>query len=463
MSEINVSIIDQKTLRLEEDANKGDVINLDKITSIDNSYLLSLIEKEKNTHINKLIQDAIKNKENELKALYNEELNNKEIHIQSLKKDIESINSTFESNIKIKENEIKSSLKDEYDELLRNKEEENIKIKEELNLIKNSESQKIENAKLALRLDIEKEINLLKNENENLKKEKENSLSVLKYQLENEYIKKINEKEELIKIQKNEIDRLNLNKSTQNSKILGEKLERWANEEYQNYSLSGFNNCKFYKDNVAIKEEDETNGTKADFIFESYVDDTFKKEELLTSVCLEMKNESNVSVNKKKNSDHYAKLDKDRIKKKCEYALLVSELEWNDENDAPIKKVNDYENMYVVRPPYFITFLSLVNVLAIKYREILLKANKENIEFEEKQNIIDEFNKLKTTYLEAYSDKINKKVIAIRDNASKIITTANSIIEDANKVINDYINEIKNKVDRFDIIKITKKIDKIDN
>ena len=122
MSEINVSIIDQKTLRLEEDANKGDVINLDKITSIDNSYLLSLIEKEKNTHINKLIQDAIKNKENELKALYNEELNNKEIHIQSLKKDIESINSTFESNIKIKENEIKSSLKDEYDELLRNKE-----------------------------------------------------------------------------------------------------------------------------------------------------------------------------------------------------------------------------------------------------------------------------------------------------------------------------------------------------
>ena len=158
MSEINVSIIDQKTLRLEEDAKKGDVINLDKITSIDNSYLLSLIEKEKNTHINKLIQDAIKNKENELKALYNEELNNKEIHIQSLKKDIESINSTFESNIKIKENEIKSSLKDEYDELLRNKEEENIKIKEELNLIKNSESQKIENAKLALRLDIEKEI-----------------------------------------------------------------------------------------------------------------------------------------------------------------------------------------------------------------------------------------------------------------------------------------------------------------
>lgn len=462
MSEINVSIIDQKTLRIEEDAKKGDIIDLEKITSIDNSYLLSLIEKEKNTHINKLIEDAIKNKENELKAQYIDELKNKDISIETLKKEIDSLNKTKENDIKIKENEISNHLKEEYQIILKEKEDEYLKIKEELALLKSNESSKIENEKLNLRLSLEKEINDLKKENDSLKKDKENSISLLKLQFENEFNKKIKEKDDQIAFQSSEINRLNLNKGFQNSKTLGEKLERWANEEYQNYSLSGFNNCKFYKDNIAIKEEDETRGTKADFIFESYADSSFKKEELLTSVCLEMKNESNVSTNKKNNSDHYAKLDKDRNKKNCEYALLVSELEWNDENDAPIKKVIGYENMYVVRPPYFITFLSLVNVLALKYREILLKANKENIEFEEKQNIIDEFNKLKATYLESYTEKINKKIIAIKDNAERIISTANLIINDANKVINDYILEIKNKVDRFDIIKISKKIDKLE-
>ena len=462
MSEINVSIINQKTLRLEEDAKKGDTIDLEKITSIDNSYLLSLIEKEKNEHINRLIDEAIKHKENELKASYLNELKNKEVTIENLKKDIDSLNKTKENDIKIKENEITNLLKEEYEKKLKEKDDEFLKIKEELNIFKNNENIKIENEKIKLRLDLEKDINNLRSENVNLKKEKDNSLSLLKLELEKDFNEKIKEKDNLINLQANEISRLSLNKSSQNSKILGEKLERWANEEYQNYALSGFINCKFYKDNIAIKDEDETNGTKADFIFESYVDNSYKKEELLTSVCLEMKNESNVSVNKKKNSDHYAKLDKDKKKKNCEYALLVSELEWNDENDAPIKKVSGYENMYVVRPPYFITFLSLVNVLALKYREILLKANKENIEFEEKQNIIDEFNKLKATYLENYTEKINKKIISIKDNATKIISMANSILEDSNKVINDYIGEIKNKVDRFDIIKITNKIDKLE-
>ena len=69
------------------------------------------------------------------------------------------------------------------------------------------------------------------------------------------------------------------------------------------------------------------------------------------------------------------KLDKDRIKKGCEYALLVSELEWNSDNDVPIKKVPEYEKMYVVRPQYFITFLSIVYSFGMKYKDLLVNSN----------------------------------------------------------------------------------------
>ena len=95
-----------------------------------------------------------------------------------------------------------------------------------------------------------------------------------------------------------------------------------------------------------------------DYIFKVYASSSHKENELLTSVACEMKNESPNSTNKKKNSDHFLKLDKDRKKKGCEYALLISELEWDQANDVPIRKVVGYEKMYVVRPQYFITFLS---------------------------------------------------------------------------------------------------------
>ena len=90
-----------------------------------------------------------------------------------------------------------------------------------------------------------------------------------------------------------------------------------------------------------------------------------------------MKNENPESKTKKKNADYYKKLDSDRTKKNCEYALLVSELEMDKFNDAPIVKVTDYPKMYMVRPPYFIAFLSIIESLGKKYKDLLEKVNKE--------------------------------------------------------------------------------------
>lgn len=462
MSEIKVSIRDQKTLVLEEDGKKGDTIDLAKITSIDNTFLSSLIEKEMDTKIKNLINENLKNKENELKAFYGNELNKKEIEINELKNKINLLDSSKESEIKIKENEIKESLRKQFEDKITSLNSEKETISKDFEIYKKTQEAKFNQEKNDLKIQLEKTINDLINEKSNLEKTKEQEIELVRLRTENAFKDEIKTKDDTISSQKSQIEKLSLAKSSLNIKKLGEQLENWAKDEYENYALSGFSNCQFYKDNQSIKEEDETSGTKADFIFKSFADDQYKEDELLTSVCLEMKNESNTSVNKKKNSDHYAKLDKDRNKKNCEYALLVSELEWNNDNDAPIKKVKEFENMYVVRPQYFVAFLSLVNVLALKYREILLKANKEEIEFKQKKDIIEEFNHLKSTYLEAYTNKINKKILDIRGNAEKIISTATQIIDDTNKVINDYINDIKNKIDRFDIIKLSKKIDKIE-
>lgn len=462
MSEIKVSIRDQKTLVLEEDGKKGDTIDLAKITSIDNTFLSSLIEKEMDTKIKNLINENLKNKENELKAFYGNELNKKEIEINELKNKINLLDSSKESEIKIKENEIKESLRKQFEDKITSLNSEKETISKDFEIYKRTQEANFNQEKNNLKNQLEKTINDLINEKSNLEKAKEQEIELVRLQTENAFKDEIKTKDDTISNQKSQIEKLSLAKSSLNIKKLGEQLENWAKDEYENYALSGFSNCQFYKDNQSIKEEDETSGTKADFIFKSFADDQYKEDELLTSVCLEMKNESNTSVNKKKNSDHYAKLDKDRNKKNCEYALLVSELEWNNDNDAPIKKVKEFENMYVVRPQYFVAFLSLVNVLALKYREILLKANKEEIEFKQKKDIIEEFNHLKSTYLEAYTNKINKKILDIRGNAEKIISTATQIIDDTNKVINDYINDIQNKIDRFDIIKLSKKIDKIE-
>ncbi len=462
MSEIKVSIRDQKTLVLEEDGKKGDTIDLAKITSIDNTFLSSLIEKEMDTKIKNLINENLKNKENELKAFYGNELNKKEIEINELKSKINLLDSSKESEIKIKVNEIKENLRKQFEEKITSLNSEKETISKDFEIYKRTQEANFNQEKNDLKIQLEKTINDLKNEKNNLEKAKEQEIELVRLRTENSFKDVIKAKDDTISNQKSQIEKLSLAKSSLNIKKLGEQLENWAKDEYENYALSGFSNCQFYKDNQSIKEEDETSGTKADFIFKSFADGQYKEDELLTSVCLEMKNESNTSLNKKKNSDHYAKLDKDRNKKNCEYALLVSELEWNNDNDAPIKKVKEFENMYVVRPQYFVAFLSLVNVLALKYREILLKANKEEIEFKQKKDIIEEFSHLKSTYLEAYTNKINKKILDIRGNAEKIISTATQIIDDTNKVINDYINDIQNKIDRFDIIKLSKKIDKIE-
>ena len=225
---------------------------------------------------------------------------------------------------------------------------------------------------------------------------------------------------------------------------------------------NGFLNCVWYKDNKVIQEENEFKGSKADFIFKIYASDEHKEEELLTSLCLEMKNENPQSVNKKSNADYYKALDKNRNKKECKYAILVSELEADKANHLPIYKVNDseYKDMYVVQPAYLMVFLNMIVSLTTKFANLYKQRAIENEKLKSQDDFKTEFDNLKKTYLDKPLNSMKEQIETI-SKQNKAIHDASKKIDDAIEAITkNYINEIENKLERFDV-KINKAYQKI--
>lgn len=418
-----VTIINSSTIRIDVDAKKGDEINLLEIAKVDYSYLQNVIEQEEEKQIKKRLD--------ELKKQLELEKNNQIMNATSKLEQEKIVLTTKLENIK---NEVETQIKLQYLEKINNLEKE-LEIAK-TNLI--NEQNKQEN--------IIKEINL-KNQIENA-----NQIANIK----EEYLDQIQKKDQII-------NDLRLTKSVQNVKKIGEELENWCNMEYENYAQCGFETCTWEKDNLSIKNEDETKGTKADYIFKVYASTQFLPEQLLTSVACEMKNEAPNSTNKKKNSDHYNKLDKDRIKKQCEYALLISELEWDQPNDLPIKKVKEYEKMYVVRPQYFITFLSIVTSMSKKFEHLILETIKEQEKFKDANLIKEEFEKFKNDLLDKPLTKMEKELTSMIDNANKIKDCSNKIIDSANSLISKTLKDIETKINNFKIEKIIKKINKLED
>lgn len=373
---------------------------------------------------------------------YQQILSDKQNQIQELSHSIQTLNEKQTLLIDVEKGKVKS----QFESLVSEKEKRMSELLSEI------EKQKTILSEQTIRK--ENEINLLKiqlaNKEELLKLEIEKATAELKQT----YIEELNQKEL-------EISQLKLAKSSLQVKTLGEELERWCNSEYEAYALSGFDNCKWYKDNKSVKDSPDGKATKADYIFEVYADARKNESDKLLSVCCEMKNESPDTKTKTKNADHYKKLEEDRIKKNCQYSLLISELEWNTVNDVPIKKIAEYENMYLVRPAYFMSFLSLMKSLANKYQDLLLEHRIANEAFQEGQAIIHEFENFKTTYLDKPLASLLKDVEEIKKEANKAYESSYKIVGLADTIISNKIAEIKIKIERFDIRKIAKKVDKI--
>ena len=325
--------------------------------------------------------------------------------------------------------------------------------KQKLKQMKNlKENNNIKNEYEMKLLKIEYDIKAKSGEVDTILKEKDSEFKEKIHDLELDYIQKLHEKE-------NEITRLQNDRTSLNIKRIGEDLEKWCNNEFTSYAQTGFINCTWDKDNIAIKEEGETKGSKADYIFRLFNDSSKMVE--LTSVACEMKSEDPLSKNQKTNESHYAKLDKDRNKKKCEYALLISELEWDQANDVPIRKVVGYEKMYMVRPQYFIPFLSVIVSLANKYQDLILAKEKEEAKFEKTNEILAKFEKFKDDVINTLLERIIKSVADINKQAKEINKAADSILATCAKIVDTQIEAVKNKIEKFDIVKINKAIDKL--
>ncbi len=163
-------------------------------------------------------------------------------------------------------------------------------------------------------------------------------------------------------------------KAKQSTKMVGETLEQHCQIEFNRMRVVSFPNAYFDKDN------DASGGTKGDFIFRDYVDGVE-----YISIMFEMKNEMDTTATKHKNEDFYAKLDKDRREKGCEYAVLVSLLEADNEyfNQGIVDVSWKYEKMYVVRPQFFIPLISLLTQAAkksVEYKKELQLARQQNID-----------------------------------------------------------------------------------
>lgn len=286
-----------------------------------------------------------------------DELNKKELEIASLK-----------SELKLKETETENRLEKKYSEELNRKVVEITELKNEIKL-KDTEKE------LALK-DIvnekDKEIDSLNTKLESNK----NEFLVKEQSLKDKYEEKIKDKDEQIAYYKDF-------KARQSTKMIGESLEQHCNNEF-NKLRPLFKNVYFEKDN------DARTGSKGDFIFRETDDDGTE----IISIMFEMKNEADETATKHKNEDFFKELDKDRKEKNCEYAVLVSLLEIDNDyyNNGIVDVSHKYEKMFVVRPQFFVPIITLLRSAAMnalgfkKQLQIVQNQNIDISRFEENMN-----------------------------------------------------------------------------
>lgn len=220
-------------------------------------------------------------------------------------------------------------------------------------------------------------------------------------------------KDELIKYKDEEIARVKEMKARLSTKMVGESLERHCETEFNKIRATAFPHAYFEKDN------DVVDGTKGDFVFRET--DPATGEEVV-SIMFEMKNENDETRTKHKNEDFFAKLDSDRKKKGCEYAVLCTMLEPENElyNEGIVDVGYRYEKMYVIRPQFFIPIISILRnaaLSALQYKTELAEVRNQNIDITNFENLMEDF---KTKFARNY-DLASRKFQTAIDEIDKTI------------------------------------------
>ena len=304
---------------------------------------------------------------------------------------------------------------------------------------------KLDNAELEKQLKISEATNLLEKEKDQLSNalaSKDTEMKLHASTLQQQFQEQLKMKDELIKMKEEEIERHKDLKLKLSTKMVGETLEEHCEIEFNKIRSAAFPLAYFEKDN------DASSGSKGDFIFRDV--DADKNE--IVSIMFEMKNESDGTAKKRRNEDFLKELDKDRQEKGCEYAVLVTMLELDNEyyNAGIVDVSHKFPKMFVVRPQFFIPIITLLRNAALKsmaYKTELLRVQNQNIDisnFEEQLNgFRDAFGKNYRIATERFADAIKN----IDDSIKQLEKTKENLLKSANnlRLANDKADELSIK------------------
>ncbi len=348
-------------------------------------------------------------------------------------------NTEKESAIKLAEATVKSLMQDQ----ITNKEKELTELKSQSALalsqklnVKDSEitqlKARIDNIEVEKKLAINEAVQKVQKERDSLEndvKTKDLEKQSLENSLKQQFSTVLKTKDDIIKYKDEEIARVKEMKQRLSTKMLGETLEQHCETEFNKLRSTAFQRAYFEKDN------DARSGSKGDFIYRE--SDEFGTE--IISIMFEMKNEGDETATKKKNDDFLKELDKDRIEKKCEYAVLVSLLESDSElyNTGIVDMSYKYPKMYVVRPQFFIPIITLLRnaaMTSLKYKAELALVKSQNID-------ITNFEDKMTTFKEGFSrnydlasrkfkeaiDEIDKTISHLQKTKDALLSSENNL------------------------------------
>ena len=390
---------------------------------------------EFDNELNKRINETKKSHKIELELAKKDAVTEKEKEISLLLNQI----SNHERDIDFTKNEVMNS----FQKVIFDKDKQIDRLKNERKAALAETNLAVTEAKSVL----EKEIIQLKNTIDNADTEKELHLQ----SMNDSHRTEIQAKEEIIRMKDEEIERVKDMKAKMSVKEIGEKLEQWCENQFNTLRPSAFPNAYFEKDNTSVKEDDEKHGTKGDYIFR----DSDSSGVEFVSIMFEMKDKME-DTKGKTNESHLSKLDIDRRKKNCEYAVLVSMLEPENEfyNSGIVDMSHKYEKMYVVRPHYFIPILTLIRNEArksLEMRQELAIIRSQNIDYENFENKLLDF-----------QEGFGKNVVSARTNFDKAIKHIDETIVKLEKVkqhLTTSDNQLRlanNKTQDLSIKKLTK-------
>ncbi len=335
-------------------------------------------------------------------------------------------NEEFSRELKLQEQRFladrENALKNAKTEALLEREREAAKYKEEIERLKavisSGEKDKtiaitnavnVKNNELAEK---EKKILSLENEVQNVKKD----IMINEQSLKEQYETQLKAKDDLIAYYKD----LKIKLST---KMVGESLEQHCENEFNKIRAAAFPNAYFEKDN------DASTGSKGDYIFREVSENGAE----IISIMFEMKNEMETTATKRKNEDFFKELDKDRTEKHCEYAVLVSMLEMDNEfyNDGIVDVSYKYKKMYVIRPQFFIPLISLLRnaaLNAVEYKNKLVEVQNQNIDIINFENDINEFKEKFARNFNLASERFHKAIDEIDKTIDHLQKTKDALL-----------------------------------